>query len=319
MQLKKLVSHFVLATCLASPALTAHAQSLPGNAIQENTVSADVITLFSLAAEVAPAFKSGSAWYSYSGYTYKFFAGAGIYAGVKDGNVYLIGGPYGPALTPRFTLGNAIASLQALKASQQNSNQGSVNFGTVASVKTTADLPRLFQELTLEWYTASLTTQLKMERIGVEQVGGTSTERVRMTVSGFNAATPIVSELWIDSTGVARRFVSAGFEYPAAQADLLSKNITAAMMIALAGAETPSVKTGIEAALKSPAATKDVKKTTLGGGSYDMLTITIGNTQSLHYVSDITDLGSFSMVTRIEGRIGATMANGYSIVDMKLR
>ena len=81
----------VLSSALCIP-LTA-AQNTPGVSISAATVSTDIQTLFDLAEQAYPTlFANTTGWRSHGGYTYQYYAAGGIYAGVKEGNVYLLGG-----------------------------------------------------------------------------------------------------------------------------------------------------------------------------------------------------------------------------------
>jgi hypothetical protein len=79
------------------------------------TISSDVQTIFDLAAVVYPAwFKNGSELGLFQGYVYKYFATSGIYVGVKDNTIYVLGGPFGNSIT---NVGTVASVLSALKAS----------------------------------------------------------------------------------------------------------------------------------------------------------------------------------------------------------
>lgn len=112
---KQMKSVFVAGLLAASPALMA--QSTPGTITAAADVSADIKTMFTLAAEKYPTiFVNGSDWRSYSGFIYRFFPSSGVYAGVKDGQVYLMGGVFGPSLTPKASVAAATAALNAMPA-----------------------------------------------------------------------------------------------------------------------------------------------------------------------------------------------------------
>lgn len=315
-----------LSVLLASGLHAAQVQAQPGTAVADSAVSQDIKTLFSLAAQVYPAFASanGSGYYSYSGFTYKFFAASGVYAGIKDGQVFLMGGPYGSSPSMQGTVSNLTTALQTAVAAAANT-AGNVPTGSVAdfagitSVKTTYDLPRLFQELTFEWVGSGLTSQLKMERQGVETVSGISTEKLKVTLTGTTLPTPSVSEMWVDSTGTVRRYIANGFEYAPATADLIGRGLVSGMLLALAAADAPTIQTAIANELKNPALSTKVSKKAIGGGTYDTLSIVIGTSASLNYSVDLTDFGTFSMATRYQANIGSFASNGFQVLSMKLR
>lgn len=320
---------FILCTLFACGLQATAALAQPGTAVQDSAIGQDIKTLFSLAAQVYPAFASanGSGYYSYSGFTYKYFAAAGIYAGIKDGQVYLMGGPYGSAPSMMGTVSALSTALQnAVKAAATGgSSTGATtggttaDFGNIASVKTTYDLPKYFEELTLEWVGAGITSQLKMERQGVELVGSVSTEKLKVTLTATTLVTPSVSEMWVDSAGTVRRYIGNGFEYPAAQADLIGRGLVSSMLLALAAPDSPTIQSAIVNELKNPAVSTKVTKKPIGAGSYDTLTIAIGSSASLNFLVELSDFGSFSMATRFQTNIGTTLSSGYQILSMKLR
>lgn len=84
------------------------------------TVSTSAQSVFDLAAELYPTmFGNGSALGSYQGYVYKYFAGSGIYVGIKDDRIYTLGGVYGSAITEQGSVGAVLNLLQTTKANAQ--------------------------------------------------------------------------------------------------------------------------------------------------------------------------------------------------------
>ena len=315
-----------VAVLLASGLSSTATMAQPGTPLADSAVSADIKTLFALAGQVYPAFASGSSYYSFSGYTYRFFAGAGVYAGIKDGQAYLMGGPCGNAPSAKGTVAALTTALQnaanALAQGGGSSTGGAgtiADFGNITSVKTTYDLPRLFQELTMEWVSAGITSQLKMERQGVEAVGAVSTEKLKITLTATTLATPTIAEMWVDSTGTVRRYIANGFEYAPAQADLIGRGLVSSMLLALAAADATTIQVAIANELKNPALSTKVSKKAIGGGSYDTLAVTIGTSASLNYQVELTDFGSFSMATRFQANIGALTSTSFQVLSMRLR
>jgi hypothetical protein len=73
--------------------------------------------MFALAAELYPElFKNGSAWGSYDGYAYKYFADSKIYIGIKDSKVYTLGGIYGSTIKELGSVSAVSDALQTSKA-----------------------------------------------------------------------------------------------------------------------------------------------------------------------------------------------------------
>ncbi len=99
------------------------------------TISADVQSIFDLAAEIFPSqFKDGTAFGTYEGYVYKFFPASKIYVGVKENAVYLMGGPYGSTPSNKGAVGLVLSSLQTAKANiaKQLAGTGANGGGNVA-------------------------------------------------------------------------------------------------------------------------------------------------------------------------------------------
>lgn len=83
----------------ATPSLTTEAQSM-----------------FDLAAELYPTlFRTGTEARNYQGYTYRFYPESGIYVGIKDNKVYLLGGQFGSAISEQGNVAAVVTSLQNVK------------------------------------------------------------------------------------------------------------------------------------------------------------------------------------------------------------
>ncbi len=96
---------------------------VPGSQVDEADVTADVIELFDLAAEVyANLFQGASGWHRVElngiEYIYQYFASSGIYAGVNDGYVYLLGGPFGNAVAQYGAIDDTIDVLITIRAGE---------------------------------------------------------------------------------------------------------------------------------------------------------------------------------------------------------
>jgi parallel beta-helix repeat protein len=117
--------------------------------------------MFTLAEELYPSlFQSGSGPQSYLDYVYRAFP-SGVYVGVKNERVYLVGGPFGPGIIQNGTVGSVLAQLQNIK-DQQSTSGGSVT-GTVWYVDaakgsdTTGDGSKTKPWSTIQKATAKLT------------------------------------------------------------------------------------------------------------------------------------------------------------------
>jgi hypothetical protein len=101
---------------------------IPTTLAAELTFSTKAQSVFTLAAELDPSsFQNGSGPQSYLDYVYRAFP-SGIYVGIKNERVYLVGGPFGPSITEKGTVGSVLALLQNIK--EQAGAGGSVT-GTV--------------------------------------------------------------------------------------------------------------------------------------------------------------------------------------------
>ncbi|HTQ98862.1 MAG TPA: hypothetical protein VMH83_02685 [Candidatus Acidoferrum sp.] len=98
------------------------------------TITTDMQSVFDVAAQLYPTlFTNGSALGLYQGYTYKYFASSGIYVGVKDGNVFLLGGQFGNSITNEGSISSVLTYLQGVKT-KQASTGGTTTGGTTTSL-----------------------------------------------------------------------------------------------------------------------------------------------------------------------------------------
>jgi len=98
---------------------------LPVTTAQAQTVSTQMQAVFDLAAQLYPNwFTNGSAPGLYQGYTYRYYAQSGIYVGVKDDVVYVMGGPFGSSITQQGTVTQVKAYLdqEKIRIDLENNN-----------------------------------------------------------------------------------------------------------------------------------------------------------------------------------------------------
>lgn len=95
---------------------------LPFSGVQAQTsnlsLSAEVEAVFDLAKQLYPDMFPGAtkpALGLYEGYTYRFYQGSGIYVGVKDNEIWLMGGPFGSQPTRQGTVAAVKTFLDAEK------------------------------------------------------------------------------------------------------------------------------------------------------------------------------------------------------------
>jgi hypothetical protein len=306
---------------------SAAAQTPPGSPLADTAVSQDVTTMFSLAAQIYPTvFSGGTGWYSYSGYTYKYFPAASIYAGVKDGDLYLLGGAYGSNLTPRGTVPNVIASLQ--KTLLTVGVNSPADFSNIYPFKTIADIALVFSELTVSTYTKSnlvnitLTSSIQLSVLGTEVVEGTTATKLQVTVDGSNLTRPNVAQMWADANGNIVKLVLNGFEYAANLRQSIGVGLVSSILLGLAGPETPSVKAAIANELKNPAFSQKLQKRTLDGKDLSSLVFTISDASgTTNVITEITDFGKFTMATRFETNTTSALGttSRMEITSAKLR
>lgn len=91
------------------------------------TPTADMNNLFTLAAQLYPTLFGGTGTdfqTSADGYLYRYYASSGIYAAIKNGNVYVKGGSYGNAYTSLGALGAVLSKLNTTVNSGSSANTG---------------------------------------------------------------------------------------------------------------------------------------------------------------------------------------------------
>lgn len=136
---------------------------------------------------------SASGWSLYQGYTFKYFSATGIYVGIKDGQVYLLGGPY-TSITPYGAVAAVTSAQQARVAATANTGGSTTtaDFGSVIVAKTLADLKQRFSSLTMEWSstigTLKTTSQTMLEVVGQESINNVSTDKLKVTVTSGSSS-----------------------------------------------------------------------------------------------------------------------------------
>jgi hypothetical protein len=90
-------------------------------AAAQTALTADEQALLTLAERLYPAlFVGGQAPGSTQGYTYRHYAGTGVYVGFKDQRLYLLGGPFGDAVREMGTVFGALSQLRVEEAGTQS-------------------------------------------------------------------------------------------------------------------------------------------------------------------------------------------------------
>ncbi len=110
----------ILKLSVAAAGVLVSLQSAAQTGSTTPTISSSTQSVFDLAAELYPTmFANGSALGIYQGYVYKYFAGSGIYVGIKDDKIYTLGGMYGNAIKEQGSVGAVLNLLQTTKANVQ--------------------------------------------------------------------------------------------------------------------------------------------------------------------------------------------------------
>lgn len=99
---------------------------------------------------------NGSALKQLGGYTYRYYPGSGAYIGFKDGQVYVLGGPFGNALKSYGAVSKVTVSLQNYEASIQvdagdlgGGGDGNVDITGVYDLTIDGDISIIAQGITL--------------------------------------------------------------------------------------------------------------------------------------------------------------------------
>lgn len=84
---------------------------------QDLTVSPEAEAMFELAGGLYPdLFLDGSELREEEGYVYRFYANSGVYVGIREEQVAVLGGPFGPSIVERGSVAEVLAALEAIAA-----------------------------------------------------------------------------------------------------------------------------------------------------------------------------------------------------------
>lgn len=88
-------------------------------------VSDTALQVFALAESLYPElFARGGEVLAAQGYRYRYYASSGVYVGIKDEQLYLLGGPFGSAVDNKGSVTDVLASLQAEQTRRQINGTG---------------------------------------------------------------------------------------------------------------------------------------------------------------------------------------------------
>jgi len=298
--------------------LEVSAQSLPGSAVSDSAVSQSAITLVSLAQQVYPAmFGQPTTWRSFEGFFYKYFANSGIYVGISGADLYLMGGQFGNAPSHQGKIADAVMALQG------STGAPSEPFKDVVAVKNLADLIRYFRKITVDYGTlssvANAQSAVALEVLGQETLSGIVTDQLRVTVTGGALTAPAIYDMWVDSQGVVRKLLQSGFEFAFPMSNTIGVGLVSGVLLALAAADSPTVKAGLNNQLANNAAvTQGTRNTTVGGIPVQQFTMTIAASPSASVELELSDFGNFSMATRMRSVLLSTTTT-FQMRDIQLR
>jgi hypothetical protein len=294
--------------------------ALPGTEVADSEVGTDANTLVTLASQQFPdIFASATSWRLYSGIYYKFYATTGVYLGIGDGQVYVLGGQFGNEVVGVGSVASVITALGGT-----SSSAGTTSFTNLKSASTVNALLEYFTTLTVNYGTISsfgtITSSVTLEVQGTETIDGAATQKLIVTIAGSNVANPLTYQMWANGEGKFVKVIhnASGVEYPATSANLIGTSLISSMLLALAAADSPAYVSGINAALASPTMASQITQTTVGGVPAQTLRIETNPTDSARYVIELSDFGSFSMVTGYESTLGTTTST-MSLSNIVLR
>jgi hypothetical protein len=299
------------------------AQNLPGVAIDTATVAAELQTLLNLAQSAYPSSvpaASASGWRLYQGYTFKYYSATGIYVGIKDGQVYLLGGPY-TQITPYGAVAAVTSALQTRIAANANTagSATTADFGGVVAAKTLADLKQRFSLLTMEWTAAfgatRTTSQIKLEVLGPETINGVNTDKMKITVTGNGSS--LAYDMWVNDAGKTVRVALGSFVYPDAQAEILGASAVSGFLIALAAGDNPQLQAALSGELNNGALSTKVTQRTVGTTTVPTVQLTVA-ANGANITGYYSDFGSFTMLTQFSSTV-SVLSNSFEVIDMKLR
>jgi hypothetical protein len=301
------------------------AQNLPGTALDASAISTQINSLFTLAEQAYPSvFVGASGWRSYEGYTFKYFEGSGIYAGIKDGEVYLMGGPYGGSPVAQGNISNIISALQAYITNPNptpTAPAAVADFSSFIAARTLNDLISYFSSITMEYsssiLTLTTTAQIKLELLGQENVGSTSTNHLRVTITGGTPSASQAYDMWVDSAGTIQRLMQGTFEFAQAQSQLIGTGLVSSFLLALVAGDTPTIKAAVANEIANPALSTKVTQRIVGATQVDTIAVSVasGGAEVTAYISDF---GNFTMMSEFLSKT-STMSTSFEIIDMKLR
>jgi len=237
--------------------------------------------------------------------------------GINGADLYLMGGQFGNSPSYQGKIADAVIVLQSSPGAPSDP------FKDVVAVKNTADLIRYFRKITVDYATLStlgnVQSSVALEVLGQETLSGAATDRMRVAVSGTNVSTPLVYDMWVDSQGIIRKLLQGTFEYPYPMSNTIGAGMVSGVLLALAAADSPTVKAALNNQLANNAAVKQgTRNTSVSGIPVQQFTLTVSTTLSVSFELDLSDFGNFSMATRMRTVLQSTTTT-FQMRDIQLR
>lgn len=298
-----------------------YSQQLPGIEVADSAVDQNAVTLVNLANQKFPElFSGGSPWRQLDGFSFKYFSATGIYLGVNGGNLFVLGGQFGNQPTNLGKVTDIVSTL----SSDTPASTGGVFFNDLTSATTVKDLLRIFKTITVSYSTLSsfgnTEAAVSMEVQGVEAVNGVPTEKVVLTITGNTLSEPQVYQMWVDGEGVILRLssINFNFEYAPATANLIGTGLLSSMLLSLAAGDSSVVQNAISLELASSTVSSKAVDATISGLAVKTLALETAAGSSTKILFEISDFGSFSIMSKFESTIAGT-STLWELKDIVLR
>lgn len=286
-----------------------YSQQLPGIEVADSAVDQNAVTLVNLANQKFPElFSGGTPWRQLDGFSFKYFSATGIYLGVNDGNLFVLGGQFGNQATNLGKVTDIVATL----SSDTGTGTGGVLFNDITSASTVKDLLRIFKTITVSYSTLSsfgnTEAAVSMEVQGSEAVNGVSAEKVVLTITGNTLSEPQVYQMWVDGEGVILRLASVNnnFEYAPTTANLIGTGLLSSMLLSLAAGDSSVVQNALSLELASSSVSSKAVDATISGLAVKTLALETAAGSSTNILFEISDFGAFSIMSKFESTIAGT-------------
>lgn len=296
-------------------------QNLPGTPISNAAVSQNAKTLVSLAMQLdAATFSSPSTWRAFSGYQYKLFAGSGVIIGIKDEQLYLLGGQFGDALTNQGMVSDVLAALQ-------DNGGSSSSFSDIVTTNTLLDLINYFTHVKVDMRTTTsaidLQSSVTIDWQGKENVVGVEADKLIVTLDGSNVSEPVLYTMWVNSSGTVVKLLHNSTMITYSSPDIIGKSLVSSALLTLRLADQPIVQDAIANQLADiEGLQQNTENQVINGIQVKVLTIGLEPSPSATYQFQVTDFGSISIATQYSASLTnvlGTTTSSFELNDIALR